>query len=142
MPIDYKKYPKNWPNIRAVVLARAGEERMGGDGIRIREAKCEECGVVNRVWYHRLGSGEVDQCSDDGGQAPEEKCPHCWEQNNKPVKIILTVAHLDHDTENDDVCVTRLRALCQKCHLAYDAPMRAMHRDKKRGQAHLFPMEA
>lgn len=35
------------------------------------------------------------------------------------VKIVLTVAHLDHQPENNDR--TNLRALCQRCHLTYDA---------------------
>lgn len=36
--------------------------------------------------------------------------------------VILTVAHLDHTPENcsDD----NLKAMCQRCHNKYDAPMR------------------
>lgn len=39
------------------------------------------------------------------------------------VRIVLTVAHLDHQPENvgDD----NLAALCQRCHNRYDAKMRA-----------------
>jgi hypothetical protein len=37
-------------------------------------------------------------------------------------KVVLTVAHLDHDPTNNDA--TNLRALCQRCHNRYDAPMR------------------
>lgn len=37
-------------------------------------------------------------------------------KSGKPV--ILTVAHLDHDTTNSDPA--NLRALCQACHLGYD----------------------
>lgn len=35
------------------------------------------------------------------------------------IRIVLTIAHLDHTPENcaDD----NLRAWCQRCHLAYDA---------------------
>jgi 5-methylcytosine-specific restriction endonuclease McrA len=29
MPIDYKKYPKNWKEIRAAILARAGNRCEG-----------------------------------------------------------------------------------------------------------------
>jgi len=36
------------------------------------------------------------------------------------IKIILTVAHLDHDPENWEVNSERLKALCQRCHLNYD----------------------
>lgn len=34
-------------------------------------------------------------------------------------RVILTVAHLDHQPENCDR--DNLRAMCQRCHLAYDA---------------------
>lgn len=34
-------------------------------------------------------------------------------------KVVLTVAHRDHTPENVDP--TNLRAMCQRCHLAYDA---------------------
>jgi hypothetical protein len=37
-------------------------------------------------------------------------------------KVILTVAHLDHIPENCDE--GNLLAMCQRCHNAYDAPMR------------------
>lgn len=38
------------------------------------------------------------------------------------VKVVLTVAHLDHTPENcaDD----NLKAWCQRCHNIYDMPMR------------------
>lgn len=39
----------------------------------------------------------------------------------KEVKVILTIAHLDHDKENSEVSDDRLRAWCQYCHLGYDA---------------------
>ena len=41
--------------------------------------------------------------------------------NPKKVKVILTIAHLDHDEENHNVSMDRLKALCQLCHLRYDA---------------------
>lgn len=37
--------------------------------------------------------------------------------------VVLTVAHLDHQPENCDPA--NLKALCQRCHNAYDAPTRA-----------------
>lgn len=45
--------------------------------------------------------------------------------------VVLTVAHLDHVPENcaDD----NLKAMCQRCHNRYDAPMRrAGIRQRKR----------
>lgn len=52
------------------------------------------------------------------------KCEFCGVKNYtiKPngTKVILTIAHLDHDPENWEVQDNRLRALCQGCHLGYD----------------------
>lgn len=41
--------------------------------------------------------------------------------NPKKVKVVLTIAHLDHDETNHNVSDDRLKALCQLCHLRYDA---------------------
>ena len=52
---------------------------------------------------------------------------NCRAKNHKshPVtgsKVVLTIAHLDHDKENWQVKDNRLRAWCQRCHLKYDLP--------------------
>ena len=51
------------------------------------------------------------------------KCEFCEAENYQPdpitkSKVILTVAHLDHNPENCNE--ENLKALCQKCHLSYD----------------------
>lgn len=43
--------------------------------------------------------------------------------NPKGSKVVLTIAHLDHNPENCDE--NNLRALCQRCHLRYDAKQHA-----------------
>lgn len=53
--------------------------------------------------------------------------PDCRAANGEPhpvtgSKVVLTVAHLDHQPEN--VADENLRAWCQKCHNTYDLPMR------------------
>jgi len=64
--------------------------------------------------------------------------PHCRAANGEPhpitgSKVVLTIAHMDHDeTHADD---TRCRALCQRCHNQWDAPFRAQNRAKKKGQS-------
>ena len=40
--------------------------------------------------------------------------------------VVLTVAHLDHQPENCDE--GNLKAMCQRCHLAYDADHHAQTR--------------
>ena len=51
------------------------------------------------------------------------KCEFCQAENYQPhpitkSKVILTVAHMDHNPENCNE--ENLKALCQKCHLSYD----------------------
>lgn len=43
-------------------------------------------------------------------------------------QIVLTIAHLDHDKENHQVSIDRLRAWCQQCHLNYDRPRHIQNR--------------
>ena len=57
----------------------------------------------------------------------QNRCEQCNAENGRPhpvtgSTVVLTVAHLDHTPETcaDD----NLKAGCQRCHLAYDAPMR------------------
>jgi 5-methylcytosine-specific restriction endonuclease McrA len=40
-------------------------------------------------------------------------------------KVILTIAHLDHDATHNNP--ENLRSLCQRCHLTYDAKLHAQH---------------
>lgn len=57
--------------------------------------KCEICGIENYSIIEREYKGKI-----------------------KKIKVILTVAHLDHNPENNDI--NNLRAMCQKCHNTYD----------------------
>ncbi len=65
--------------------------------------RCEFCGVENHTLRYR--GTDID-----GMELP-------------PVKVVLTIAHLDHQPENCDP--ENLRALCQRCHNRYDAKHRA-----------------
>lgn len=111
MPIDYKKYPKNWKTeIRPAILERA-------------KNKCEWCGFVNGQTVFRA---KVDKkidwfpCAEDIYELGLPKEVADW-WVSQPVKVALTIAHLDHDETNHDVKLERLAALCQLCHLRYDA---------------------
>lgn len=60
------------------------------------------------------------------------KHPNCRAVNGEPhpetgSKVVLTVAHMDHDETHADPA--RCRHLCQRCHLAWDA---AHHRANAR----------
>lgn len=74
--------------------------------------------------------------------------PDCRAENAAPhpvtgSKVVLTVAHLDHQPENcaDD----NLRAMCQRCHLTYDAAHHARNaaagRRSRKAMGDLFPTE-
>jgi hypothetical protein len=63
------------------------------------------------------------------------KCEKCSAENYKshPVtgsKVILTVAHLDHDISNNSL--SNLMAMCQRCHLRYDAKQHAATRRRNK----------
>jgi hypothetical protein len=137
MPINYKKYPKNWKTeIRPRILQRANN-------------KCESCGVENykSIFRGKLNGQDVYQdvignvysaidstlISREFEDYLEETKP-----NQKVVKVILTIAHLDHDADNHNVLDDRLKALCQKCHLAYDKEYHIFKRKTKKGQMLLF----
>lgn len=113
MPIDYSKYPPNWKTeIRPYILKRA-------------KNCCEECGFENGLkvlsykedgrtfWVHGLF----------GDLVPD---------NHKEVKVVLTVAHLDHDESNHEVSYDRLKAMCQLCHLRYDSEEKNKRRNLKK----------
>lgn len=129
MPCDYKEYPPNWKTeIRPAVLKRA-------------ENKCEHCGVPNKALIHRFGKGPADWRFWPEGMESE-----AWSIDGlKSTKIVLTIAHLDHDKFNHDVDLSRLAALCQRCHLLYDLPHninnRKFGRNHKKNQLVIFKTE-
>ena len=58
------------------------------------------------------------------------QCEFCGAENYKPhpvtgSKVVLTVAHLNHIPM--DVRDENLKALCQRCHLTYDAKHHAQN---------------
>jgi 5-methylcytosine-specific restriction endonuclease McrA len=102
-PENKHRYPKNWKDIRASILDRAGH-------------CCEFCGVRNHQRGYRNSAGVFFPVQLRGQKDVNE-----FEAANvkPPFKIILTIAHLDHTPENNKP--ENLRALCQRCHLKYDA---------------------
>lgn len=108
-PENVGRYPPDWPAIRAAVLSRAGN-------------RCEWCGVANHEIVYRDDAGRAWRCQNPISGAFLRR-----------VRIVLTVAHLDHVPEHCDL--DNLRALCQRCHNVYDRPARAAGRIA-RAQAH------
>lgn len=104
MPIDYSEYPPNWKTeIRPAVLGRA-------------KNCCEFCGAPNHAIIYRPEKGKSDWKFMPEGHLADAMAL----DGIKFVKIILTIAHLDHDKTNHNVSLDRLAALCQRCHLKYD----------------------
>lgn len=126
-----------WKAARLAVLKRAGEVRSGN---RIkREARCEFCWAHNHGYLARYKVG--------GETWQRHVTERVWTNCEKPevtrtfdsigdcadalvVKIVLTVAHLDHDPTNNDL--GNLRALCQRCHNRHDVE----HRKANRARTH------
>lgn len=118
MPINYKEYPPNWKTeIRPAILERANN-------------CCEFCGVENYAIGYRDLEGEFyklsfieDELEIRGNDMFCNILSNCYDKKGeptKPIKIVLTIAHLDHDKLNHEINLERLKALCQKCHLGYD----------------------
>jgi hypothetical protein len=71
--------------------------------------------------------------------------PGCTAEHGQPhpetgSKVVLTCAHLDHRPEHVDE--GNLLALCQRCHLAYDAEHHRQTRRSRRAVADLFEAAA
>lgn len=116
MPIRAERkhlYPKDWPQISLRIRARA-------------KNLCEFCGVKNGalggrldgVFYPALPVGEKLLRLEWPRPGEHARCKG-RDQPMRIIRIVLTVAHLDHDETN---CADEnLKALCQRCHLTYDA---------------------
>lgn len=121
-PENKSRYPADWPQISERVRNEAGQKCewcKAPNGTVIRRAVTSVDGL--HVYRHDDWTAHMDGLSaDDGETVPGT----CWDEQDwgKPVKVVLAVAHMDHQPEN---CAREnLKALCQRCHNKYDAPMR------------------
>lgn len=127
-------YGKVWRTVtRPRILARAGN-------------KCEQCHVPNHAGPEdkriRIGGAWLDEVIEFGQEIRARwiDAAGCEIIKGQPkgkkrvVKIVLTIAHLNH-TAGDDRD-ENLKALCQWCHLNYDmahhAETRAARKDAAR----------
>ncbi len=123
MPCDYKKnYPAKWKTfIRPTILKRA-------------DNPCEFCGIEN----YAIGYRDGDEFHIEDGEKYIPDSVH----EKKLIKIVLTIAHLNHDTTDNDgmeyeadtmpLWSSNLAALCQKCHNNHDRPFRDANRKSNR----------
>jgi len=118
-PENRARYPKNWPEISRMIRLRAGN-------------CCGVCGLRNYRLGGRDSKGRWFDAMPNGTKGLGLDWPKpgelgwCYRGDERlfltVIRIVLTVAHLDHTPENCDP--ENLRALCQRCHLAYDARVR------------------
>ena len=98
MPMNIANYHPEWKSISRQIREQAGD-------------CCEFCDVRNHQWIYRdVVTGERVFARMGDEPAPP---------GTRLVWIVLTVAHLDHDTSNNDPA--NLKALCQSCHLKWDS---------------------
>ena len=113
-PENRARYPKDWSKIsRRIRFVRA-------------KGRCEcrgECGSSSHLQNQGWGN---ERCDAQHGE------PH----PDTGSTVVLTVAHLDHTPEHCDD--ENLRAMCQRCHLAYDRDHHAETRRKRNAVADLF----
>jgi hypothetical protein len=114
MTFRAERYPKDWKAIAAGIRMRANNacECAGQCGDHTGVACCAPNGV--RIWREADVPSRWALEEDVGRLHPFE--PFC---DGGPVKVIITVAHLDHDEANNDP--SNLLACCQRCHLRLDA---------------------
>lgn len=112
MPCDPKNYPANWKTeIRPRILERDGH-------------CCKKCSVPNHAIVGSIS--RVLRAKFHAHHTARVSREWYSEPGDPATVIVLTIAHLDHDTANnaDD----NLAALCQKCHLYHDAKQHASAR--------------
>ena len=125
MPIRKSDYPPDWDAISIQVRTEAGW-------------KCEWCQAPGDKVVRRFPGGswaEVEQIRAEPTAALEETAGMTWKRLkfHGLTKIVLTVAHLDRDSTNNDR--ENLACLCQQCHLNYDRPSQHIP-NRKYGRFH------
>lgn len=95
--------------------------------------KPENRKYYGREWKTKVRPAILDRAGNVCEGSPAY--PDCRAANyeSHPVtgsRVILTIAHLDHDPTNNDH--GNLRAWCQRCHNTYDAKHRAANAAKTR----------
>jgi hypothetical protein len=107
MPIDYKEYHTEWKRISKEIREREGN-------------CCKFCGIANGSIIRtidRLAATKEDLDKYDAYRAVKFSHGPALKAAQL-TKIVLTVAHIDHDKDNNDF--NNLAALCQRCHLKLD----------------------
>lgn len=95
-------------------------KRYPGGGTHSKEWKSFRASLLDRAGHRCEGTPQHPDCRAENGQAHPETGS----------KVVLTIAHMDHDESHADP--DRCRALCQRCHLKWDAPHHRQNAAKTR----------
>lgn len=119
MPIDYKNYPANWKTeIRPAILERANN-------------CCEFCAKNNLiVANYDVGFWDINDEWKGLDELDNSNLENKAGGLVRIIKIILTIAHLDHNIQNNSY--DNLAALCQRCHNRLDVHDRVKNRKETR----------
>lgn len=85
-------------------------KRYPGGSIRSKQWQAIRNGILRRAGDCCEGTPQFPECRAVNGE------PHPRTKS----KVVLTIAHMDQDPNHNDEA--NLRALCQRCHLAWDRP--------------------
>lgn len=128
MPIKAEnkhRYPADWPDVRERILKRANYrcEHVDQFGRRCGARQYSVgwwSALMAGCWEWRPGWGQNDnpRTYQDARAVAAGMFHAQGECDEKPIVIVLTVAHLDHVPEHCDD--TNLQAMCQRHHLAHD----------------------
>ncbi|MCJ2069165.1 hypothetical protein MKK75_10175 [Methylobacterium sp. J-030] len=115
-------------------ISAANQKLYPGGSIRSPEWRAIRDTILKRARFHCEGTSRVFECRAVHGD------PH--PETGK--RVVLTIAHLDHDPRHNDP--GNLRALCQRCHNRWDKSHRTANaratRQRKAIQLGLFDQSA
>lgn len=137
-PENRARYPKDWPAISLAARERA-QWRCQHPGCKATQYSVGRwilwAGDQRHEWRPVEGNTPATTAQDrefwmagEGCGADGERWTYsaarafidrwAWEEDERPIVIVLTVAHLNHQPE--DCRPENLAAMCQRHHLAYD----------------------
>lgn len=93
-------------------ISKEREARYPGGSLRSAEWRAFRAFILFRAANRCEGTPQHPRCRARNG----------WRHPKTKSKVVLTIAHMDHDETHMDP--DRCRALCQRCHNKWDAPVR------------------